>query len=110
MSPANASLDPDLYCLHGRKSNVCKELSTGTGSEVERGTILVGILLQRERGVMSGGGKWVTSTHLSKYVSIEYLEDFVETKLEETLHRIAEKSGCPPSGQGPHSLLSSSQL
>ena len=34
-----------LASLHGRKSNVSKELSTGRGCEVERGSVQVSVLL-----------------------------------------------------------------
>lgn len=110
MSPANAGLYPDLYCLHRSKCNVCKELCTGTSSEVERGTILVGILLGKElteMGMAESEGR--TPTHLSKHAGIEYLENFIEPKLEKTLHGIANQSRGPPSAQGPYTFLSSSQ-
>ena len=37
--PADASLNSDLYRLHGRESYVSKELCTGAGSQVEHCTI-----------------------------------------------------------------------
>ena len=108
MPPANASLYPHLHCLHRSKSNVCKELCTGTGSKVERGTISVGIVLQREGDECSSEGEG-KHTHLSEDVGIEYLEYFIEPKLAETLHGIANQSRGPPSGQGPYTFLGSSQ-
>ena len=50
VAPADTCLDSDLYSLHGRESNVGKELGTSTGSQVEHGTIRVRLFLCIERG------------------------------------------------------------
>ena len=65
-----------LASLHGRESDVSKELSAGGGCEVERSSVEVGVLL-------------------SDGVRVDLLENFIESKLAETLGRVAESSGSP---------------
>ena len=50
VSPAGASLNPDLYSFHRSQSDVGKELCTGRGSQVDAGAIRVRLLLRREGG------------------------------------------------------------
>ena len=44
--PAHSGLHTHLHRLHWAEGNVCKELGTSRGSQVETGTIEIGILLR----------------------------------------------------------------
>merc|ERR1719422_2284021 len=70
------SLNSDLARLHWRQSNVSKELSRSRGSQVEGCSVQEGVLL-------------------SDHVRVDLLEDLVESKLAETLGRVANGSGSP---------------
>merc|ERR1719347_998909 len=70
------SLNSDLARFHWRQSNVSKELSRSRGSQVQRSSVQEGVLL-------------------SNHVRVDLLKDLIESKLAETLGRVANGSGSP---------------
>ena len=61
-APANTCLHTHLHRLHGGKGNVCKELCTGRGSQVEARAVAVRVLLGGGAGSI-GGSSHSTHTH-----------------------------------------------
>lgn len=49
----------------------------------------------------------ISTLYLSEHFGVEDLEYFVEAKLAQSLHGVANQGGGPPPGQGPNSLLCS---
>ena len=80
-----------LAWLHGRESNVSKELSWSRGGQVETGSVEEGVLL-------------------SNHVGVDLLEHLVESKLAETLGRVTNGSGGPAQEQSRSSALSNGHL
>ena len=78
---------PYLARFHRRQSNVSEELGRGRGGQVERGLVEIGILL----------------TH---GITVQLLEDLVESKLAETLGGVSESSGGPAKDKSLGSSLS----
>ena len=66
-------MHPDLDCLHRTQGNIGEEFGGSGGSEI----------YNRLRGAGS------------KLLTIQVLEDFVETVFASPLHGVADESGCP---------------
>ena len=66
--------------FHGSKSNISEELSGSRSDEVKRSSVKESVLFAHG-------------------VSVEVLEDFVETKLEATLHGVTDESRSPSSSK-----------
>ena len=80
-----------LTSLHGRESNVSKELGTGRGGEVKRGSVKVGVLL-------------------SNHIRVDLLEHFIESKLAKTLGRVSYRSRGPAQHKSLCSALGQSDF
>ena len=44
-------------------------------------------------------------TYLAYHITVKDLENFIETKFAETLHRVTNESGCPAFGQTSSSIF-----
>ena len=80
-----------LARLHRRQGNVSEEFSRGRGGKVERGLVEVAVFL----------------THS---VSVNLLEDLVESKLADTLGSVANGSGSPAKEETCGAALSDGDL
>ena len=79
-------LSTNLDTLHGRQSDVSEELSRGGGSQVQGGSVQIAVLL-------------------AQHATVDVLEDFIESKLADALHGVADGSGSPAQHQAPGSTL-----
>ena len=76
-----------LASLHGGEGNVSKELGAGRRGEVKRSSVEVSVLI-------------------SDHVGVDLLEDFIESKLAETLGGVSDSSGGPAKDKSLGSSLS----
>ena len=74
-------LETNLDSFHWTKCNISKEFSGSRGSQIENNLVLV-------------------CTFFSHGVGIKVLEDFIETELASSLHRVTNESWSPTSSKG----------
>jgi hypothetical protein len=76
-------LHPDLDGFEGTEENVCDELCTGAGGQVDKGAV----------------HRW------REVVAIFVLENFVEAIFAQTLERVSHKRWAPAKKHSPQALL-----
>lgn len=90
-STSRGSLNLDLYHLHGAKGNIGEELGGGRTGEVDKTSVFLSVLLASQ-------------------VLVEILEDFIKTKLAESLHGITNSGGQPTLPDASGTFLSNQGL
>ena len=91
MKPEDFCVARYLDSFHRSKGNIGEELSRSGGGEVKRCSV--------EESVLFAHG-----------VSVEVLEDFVETELAGSLHGVTDEGGSPSSSEGFNTSLSNGDL
>lgn len=95
-------LDSDLNSLEWSQTNIGKELSTGTSSQVQSSTVDISVFLKKTTSIEIRNWILVSVLSLVNYLShdtrVEVLKSFIETEFTDTLNGVTNQSWGPSLG------------